>query len=320
MVGRIVLFSYSYLMTTTQTQTVLNVLHSHLGKSTPHKNGEHSFSCPFCNHYKKKLQINLLTQKWHCWVCNAKGQVISSLLRKSNAPSHVYPKIKEIYGESGPVSVSKNTRTLNSLPEDYSPLYVKRNTPDYRNALHYATKTRKLSAVDILKYQVGYCESGPYAGMLIVPSYDSSGSLNYYVGRSFYDTSVKHKNPPISKDIIGFESHINWSQPITIVEGAFDAIATKRNVIPLFGKKILPTLRSTILHHKVPRINLALDSDAYRDSLVEIEYFLNNGMEVYYVELNSKDPNDAGYESMIEAINTAKKITFFDLINYKINI
>lgn len=307
-------------MTTSQTQTVLSILDNHLGRSTPHKNSEHSFSCPFCNHYKKKLQVNLHTQKWHCWVCNAKGQTINSLLRKSNGPSHVYPKIREIYGESGPILITKSNRTLHSLPEDFSPLYVKRSTPHYRNALHYASHVRGLSAVDILRYQVGYCENGPYAGMLIVPSYDAEGSLNYYVGRSYYDNAIKHKNPPISKDIIGFDSQINWSQPITIVEGAFDAIAVKRNAIPLFGKKILPTLRTKILHHKVPRINLALDADAYKDSLIEIEYFLNNNIEVYYVELNAKDPNEMGYKAMINAINSARKITFFDLIQYKINI
>jgi transcription elongation factor Elf1 len=295
-------------------------LHSHLGKSTPHKNGERSFSCPFCNHYKKKLQVNVVSQKWHCWVCNAKGQAIGSLLRKSNAPSHVFPKIKEIYGNAGPITTNTTTTVLASLPEAYKPLYVKSNSPDYRNALHYAVKVRGLTAIDILKYQVGYCESGPYAGMLIVPSYDEDGQLNYYVGRSFYDTTVKHKNPPISKDVIGFESHINWNEPITIVEGAFDAIATKRNVIPLFGKKILPKLRAKILHHKVPRINLALDPDAYKDSLAEIEYFLNNGMDVRYVELNTKDPNETGYPRMIDAISGANQITFFDLIQYKINI
>ena len=35
------------------------------------KGGEHAFHCPFCNHHKKKLQVNFETQKWHCWVCNA---------------------------------------------------------------------------------------------------------------------------------------------------------------------------------------------------------------------------------------------------------
>ena len=105
-----------------------------------------------------------------------------------------------------------------------------------------------------------------------------------------------------------------------IVEGAFDAIATKRNTIPLFGKKILPKLRTQILHHKVPRINLALDADAYKDSIVEIEYFLNNNIRVHYVELGSKDPNEMGYHNMIDAIGEAREITFFDLIQYKMTL
>jgi hypothetical protein len=40
------------------------------------------------------------------------------------------------------------------------------------------------------------------------------------------------------KNIIGFENMINWNVPIVLCEGAFDAIAIKRNAIPLFGKNI----------------------------------------------------------------------------------
>ena len=307
-------------MNLSQTESVIKVLHGHLGRSTAHKNDERSFHCPFCNHHKKKLQVNLESQKWHCWVCNARGQTINSLLRKSNAPKHVFPIIKEVYGDSKGYKNSKTTQTLHSLPAEYKPLYKQRNTPDYKNALHYAVKRRNLTPIDILKYHVGYCESGPYSGMLIIPNYDSDGMLNYYVGRSYYDTAMKHKNPSISKDLIGFDCHINWNEPIVIVEGAFDAITTKRNAIPLFGKKILPKLRSQILHSKIPKLYLALDGDAYRDSLQEIEYFLNNGIKVYYVQLNDKDPNEMGYEGMVNAINNAKEITFFDLIQYKMSI
>ena len=308
-------------MNVSQTEAVMRVLHAHLGKSTYHKkDGEKSFHCPFCNHEKKKLQVNIQTQKWHCWVCNSRGQTINSLLRKSNAPTHVFPLIKEVYGDNHTINQKASTKTIYSLPQDYRPLYKPTNTPHYKNALHYATSIRGLSPIDIVKYEVGYCESGPYSGMLIVPSYDENGSLNYYVGRSFYEIDIKHKNPPISKDVIGFESHINWQEPVVLVEGAFDAITTKRNVIPLFGKRIHPTLRYRILQERVPKLYLALDPDAYKDSLEEIEYFLNNSIEVYYVELGNKDPNETKYKGMVLAIENAKQITFFDLIRYKINL
>jgi hypothetical protein len=42
----------------------------------------------------------------------------------------------------------------------------------------------------------------------------------------------------VSRDIIGFELFINWNVPIILCEGVFDAIAIKRNAIPLLGKTI----------------------------------------------------------------------------------
>ena len=293
------------------------LLDGYLGTSTPHKNGEMSYQCPFCNHYKKKLQVNLHTQKWHCWVCDAKGQTVSSLLRKSNAPYEYVKRAKELYGDNTRTSAPTNSRELVSLPEGYKPLYINQNTPSYRNALHYAITERKLTPIDILRYQVGYCEEGPYAGMIIIPSYNEQNQLNYYVGRSYYHKAVTHKNPPVSKDIIGFENQINWKEPIILVEGAFDSIAVKRNAIPLFGKKIMTTLRSRILTEKVKKIYIALDDDAFADSVREVEYFLNNGIEVFLVRLPGKDPSEIGYKGMIEVIAIAKKVDFFDLIKFK---
>ena len=304
-------------------EAVMAILHNHLGKSTKHKKeGENSFDCPFCNHHKKKLQVNVESQKWHCWVCNAKGLAISSLLRRSKAPQHIFPKLKEIYGDSAIKNHNgKQAQTVCTLPDTYRPLYIKNNTPHYRNALHYAMVNRGLSLVDIVKYEVGYCEGGLYGGMLIVPSYDENGLLNFFTGRSFYETATfKHKNPSASKDVVGFDSHINWNEPVTIVEGAYDAITTKRNAIPLFGKRILPILRGKIVNNKPPILNLALDPDAYRDSLEQIEYFLNNGINVHYVDLKDKDPNEAGYVDMLNLIDNSQEVSFFDLIKYKMSI
>jgi len=301
---------------------VKHIIDEHLGSSMQHKkSGEISYYCPFCNHHKRKLQVNINTQKWHCWTCDSKGQTITSLLRKSNAPNQSYQKIKEIYGDNNFSNKNSFSRELVGLPEQYKPLHIPQNTPDYKNALHYAMQVRGLTPMDILRYEVGYCEQGPYAGMLIIPSYNDHNRINYYVGRSFYDNAtIKHKNPPVTKDIVGFDNQVNWKEPIIIVEGAFDAIATKRNAIPLFGKIILSTLRNKILTERVQKLYLSLDTDAFKSSVKEIEYFMNNGIEVYLVNLPGKDPSEAGYVSMVEAMSRAKKVDFFDLINFKMSL
>ena len=63
------------------------------------KGGEHSFHCPFCNHHKKKLQVNFETQKWHCWVCNQGGHKIGILLRKINAPKNIITEVERTLGD-----------------------------------------------------------------------------------------------------------------------------------------------------------------------------------------------------------------------------
>ena len=89
------------------------------------KGGEHAFHCPFCNHHKKKLQVNFETQKWHCWVCNQGGHKIGILLRKINAPKNIISEVLKILGDYRGVSKDKDEKTEYnvSLPQCYQPLW-----------------------------------------------------------------------------------------------------------------------------------------------------------------------------------------------------
>ncbi len=76
------------------------LLESILGRSRPVKGarGDNSavFHCPSCNHHKKKLTFNLITQQFQCWVCNFKGNRAYQLLKKAKASASVYSTLKEI--------------------------------------------------------------------------------------------------------------------------------------------------------------------------------------------------------------------------------
>ena len=199
------------------------------------------------------------------------------------------------------------------------PLYIKRNTPEYKNALYYIKK-RGLLPEEIIRYNIGYCETGDYSGRIIIPSYDSNGILNYFVGRNFYDNGMSYKNPEISKDIIGFELFVNWNEPIILVEGVFDAIAVRRNAIPLFGKTIPKKLLLEILRKKPPKIYIALDKDAIKSSIEIAKKFIGEGHEIYLVELGQKDPSVIGYNNITELINLCEPITEFDLMKFKMKL
>ena len=298
---------------------LLSLLEAVLGRSKKTSGNNVSFRCPLCNHYKHKLEIDLNTQYWHCWVCNAKGRKLYTLFKKINATVSQLKDLGKLSGTYIPVKTTIIEHV--SLPPEFKLiLNGNKNNPEFRNALMYL-KNRGVSREDIVRYGIGYCETGSYAKMIIIPSYNIDGELNFFTGRSYYkDSTFKHKNPKVSKDIIGFELFINWNQLITIVEGVFDAIAVKRNAIPLFGKIILDNLKKKIIEKQVKNIYIALDTDARSKALDICQYFIDNGINVHLMELGEKDPSEIGYKDMLQKCTRIEPITGNDLMLKKIGM
>ena len=298
--------------------SLLSIVERVIGNGKQLRNNESSHHCPFCRHHKRKLQVNLTTQLWQCWVCGAKGRKIFSLLKKAGASKSQIAELNNCLGDYIPSSnLSKEYDTL-SLPSEYQELYnASINNPEVRNALHYL-KARNITMGDILKYNIGFCNTGLYKGKIIIPSYDGDGKLNFFTGRAYYKTDFKHKNPTVSKDIIGFDLLINWNYPIVLVEGVFDAIAVKRNAIPLFGKIVLGKLRKKIIENKVKRLYIALDKDALIKALDICDYFLNHGIRVHLVEMQEQDPSDLGFNAFSKMLTETKPLSGSSLMEKKI--
>lgn len=302
--------------------TVITVLDSVLGTGSSLKGNEQAHHCPFCHHYKKKLQVNLDTQYWHCWVCDSKGRSIESLLRKLHVDKTQLSKIVNIYGEYKPSTSELGDEVVNLiLPKEFKPLHIKPKSinPAYNNAIYYL-KQRSIKIDDILKYNIGYCEDGLYGGRIIVPSYNEDGNLNYFIARSYYeDEPYKYKNPPVSRDVIVFDNQINWNEPIVLVEGVFDSFSVKRNVIPILGKFIPRTLKKKIFEKGVKEITIILDSDAIADSSKHTEFFIKNDIKVKNVIPTDKDAGEMGFDAVKELITQTEETGWDSLILTKLN-
>lgn len=299
--------------------TLTGVLGSHLTL----KGNELAFYCPFCNHHKQKLQVNTETQKWHCWTCNSGGKKLTSLLKKLDVDRKTISIIREIYGDSNynPQLEDADTKVFISLPKEFISLSEtpKGFNPEYKNAIHYLTQ-RGITEKDIIKYNIGYCKEGLYGQRVIIPSYNSDGSLNYFVSRSYYpDNKMKYKNPPISKNVICFDSQVNWNEPIILCEGVFDAITIKRNAIPLLGKFPSRILVEKIFMSGITDIIISLDNDAINEALKAAEYFRKQGIHVKMMYLKDKDAADMGYEKFYEELKEAKEFSSEELLLNKIN-
>lgn len=54
-------------MSNRKVYNLLNRVLKHTGKKLK-KTNEYMYWSPFVSHHKQKLQINIKTGKWHCWV------------------------------------------------------------------------------------------------------------------------------------------------------------------------------------------------------------------------------------------------------------
>ena len=297
---------------------LINLLESILGSSKTSGN-ESTFSCPYCNHHKKKLVINTVTEKWHCWVCGVKGIGVERIFKKLGA----FDKISKLKNISK-IKITTKSKEKNehvSLPIEFIPLVNgSPSSPEFRNAARYI-KSRGLTKIDVLRYNIGYCESGPYSGMVIIPSYDEEGILNYFVGRSYYNTDFKHKNPKVSKDVIGLELLVNWNKSINICEGVFDAITIGENSIPIFGKFLPKKLKAKIKEKKVKKVNIVLDNDARKEAIELCEYLMAEDIDVRMIDIpEDSDPNEMGREKIKNLIENTQSLDFRKIVEMKFGL
>lgn len=299
---------------------VLGLLHSVLGKSKPSTKGNHAFMCPECKHHKPKLEVDPSLGVWHCWICNIKGRTPLTLLKKIGASSDQIAEMRN-YFPDGKGDITEKTYVTVELPKEFVTLTKDSPKLTYRQAKSYVLK-RGLTEEDIIKYNIGYCETGKYKNSIIVPSYGKSGQINYFISRSFEkDPGRKYNAPSCNKnDLIGLEYYINWKVPVILCEGIFDAIALKRNAIPLFGKTIPKALMMKLVQSDVKTVYLALDNDAFKQAIGYSQQLIDLGKDVYLIELEGKDPSDIGFENMTKYLHNAKQLTFSDLLLKKMQL
>ena len=166
----------------------------------------------------------------------------------------------------------------------------------------------------------------PIKFLLIIPSYDETGELNYWVGRDYTGMNkVKYCNPNIQKTSIVFnEGLVNWYEDITLVEGPFDHIVVP-NSIPLLGKSLTrenAVYKALLLKAKA-NINILLDDDAY-DNAFKMYKFLNGRDFKDRVRLiKCPDGYDAslifenyGKKGILRLLSSAIKVSEYDLNRY----
>lgn len=301
-------------------------------------------NCPRCQEReglsypdgKFNLEINTAKRMFRCWKCDEPrfSGSLGRLIRMygSNVDFEMYKSYAGIYQDYVYDDEEKEYVEV-KLPEEmilFSQMDYK--NPEHFEAYNYMVNERKISREIILRYRLGFCLTGKYANRIIIPSYNTSGEVTYFVGR-YYGNEYKIKkklpylNPKADKDMIIFnEGLINWDSTLYLVEGAFEMLSFPVNIVPMLGKTLSTTLFLKIKELK-PNVVILLDPDAYRNS-IELFQTLNTiyvGCEerVKIIKLPNNDDLDElrkkkGIEEVIRCLYSARGLVLDDYFMKKL--
>lgn len=260
---------------------LVDILENFLGEHRKHNedSGQVAFDCPACSAEKGmpdgdgkgNLEINYERGMFRCWSChdtnNMHGPVIK-LLKKYGTP-RILRDYLLIKPETDLELAKEHIIPDLELPEGYKRL-SDCTDKDWKSAIAKAyLYNRGITDEIIDEFDIGYTVRGRFFNRIIIPSYDSTGKLTYFIARWFSSepNKLKYINPDAEKkEIIFNEGRINWDATIYLVEGVTDHIVVP-NSIPLLGK-FLPEQLLEMLHDKAnANIVILLDDDAYEDAL-----------------------------------------------------
>jgi len=284
------------------------------------KGHEFIFSCPSCNHHKRKFSVNLNKNVFKCWVCDYRGRNIRRIIRRFGSFIQLQKwdaisgradleRFADLFNEYEPETGSQKIQ----LPEEFVSLTSEKLPATGRYAMKYLD-SRGVTKADILKWKIGFCFEGEFRNRIIIPSFDEDGDCSYFIARSYTGDSYKYKNPRASKDIVFNDLFIDWNKDLVLVEGVFDALIAG-NAVPILGS----TLRSDAdLLRKIVRndtpIYIALDPDAAKKERRIIEMLLRYDIELYKIDVS--DYEDIGSMPREVFVDRKNNAAFIDRDNY----
>lgn len=186
------------------------------------------------------------------------------------------------------------------LPDWYSPVA-------FGSCVHHYLRGRGVTDEDIEYYKIGQ-GVGDFAEWLVVPSFDRDGECEYWVSRRITSgKGPKYKNPVVSRRYhVGFlYKAVQVSTTVVLCEGVFSSIIAGRDSIVSFGKYVTDIQLSKMRLAGVRGVVLALDGDAWRETVDTAERCYRMGFETWVLPMPfEEDPADMGREAFRTRLQT----------------
>ena len=279
--------------------------------------------CPKCGKYK--FGFRLSDNRVNCFYCGPMGTPIKAIMELEGFDTlpQVYNFLRTFEGidyYDGPKKKEVELKPV-ILPESFKLLSIGKSEMG-KLARGYMRK-RGFSPMSLTMMGVGYCTSGDFKGMIILPFY-RQGKLVYFIGRRFMAFGLNKFNNPDAEafgigktELIFNEDALQIYSTIYIVESVINALTIGANAIAIMGKKISPIQLSKILRSPCKRIVICLDPDAYTEA-IQLGLKLVEYKMVKVIKFpEGKDVNNLGKKWVIENRKATPYQTYMQLINMK---
>jgi hypothetical protein len=265
-----------------------------LGEYTDHGD-EKSFDCPFCERTgrspdrEQKLWVNETKSMFICYRCETKGPLSYMFNLLGAEQDQVVPKTTEL---------AKRIRRLNG--DQVEPDFVAEDDDQNGDIVDYFVEIVSNGCTPISVGSVAWNYlvdrnvddqlidfyhiidgRGRYRNRVIVPTFNTDGTLAYFVARAYRPIKMKAKDGTL-KDAPKYlnpkghgrkHSVFNLSNAVAfdtiiITEGVFSAIAAGKNAVATYGKLVTDTQVELIANAAAGReVIVCLDGDAHEQTV-----------------------------------------------------
>lgn len=275
--------------------------------------------CPEHDHHKRKLEISLDSDIFHCWVCDFKGRT-PKLIKKYGTKKQFLEYLKLVPVRSADVVEEKRSV---DLPEDFT-LFQNASDSFLGGRIKMFLEQNGISELTAKQNLLGVSFDSPFRNRLIIPSRDLSGQLNFFTARALFDSTfpkfmscegVRRRN------VIFNEIFLSQREPFVLVEGEKSYLKhfSVGNIVCLNGSIIREdySLFSFIVRSGQD-VFLALDEDAKEKSLEIANLFAQFGISVYLVDVKDQ-PDKMTTDEFEHALSFATRAEEKSLLETKIS-
>lgn len=290
-----------------------------------YKRGWLKCECPYCagESRQPKFGIHIAQDRTNCFKCGRTPRPLTLIAELERTDvSGALKKLKDLRGVKFEEVVLKEfiKAPKMNLPDEYKLIDFGDNIVG-RLARKYLKK-RGFDISELSLRGVGYCDSGPKKGHIIIPFYQS-GRVVYYNARNFMDDGPRYNNPSAEQDEVG-KSHFIYNidniplyEEINVLEGAINCLTLGDDSIAGGGKSFSDYQKNLLIKSDVEKFNIIFDYDAYKLALELGMFLTKNGKRVSIPVIpNNQDPNDIGEEATREIINSAGELSYHRMLAY----